>query len=289
MWTLGDTPFEARWESAQIAGLNLSRTAFSPHSVEHKRFTTREEGDQDKLTCVIRLAGMARSSQHGRTTVERPGDITVFDRSTSVSHAFDTPMQTLRLEVSRARLERMLGSARLFAALTVGADLPSASLVRTFFDELIRVHETLSADTAERMASIGIDLLVASLAERMAQETPKSLQATVTVQRAKAHVEANLGDPTLDPPQLAAAVGVSLRHLHQLFHEHDQNISDWIWGRRLEEAARRLADAGYAHLSIGTVSYACGFTNQAHFSKRFRDRFAHTPSEHRRAALMPGI
>ncbi|MHB2211516.1 hypothetical protein [Methylobacterium sp. CM6257] len=76
------------------------------------------------------------------------------------------------------------------------------------------------------MASIGVDLIMASLAERMAQEVPRSVHGNVTVQRAKAYVEANLGDPNLDPPQLAAAMGVSLRRLQELFHERGRHISD---------------------------------------------------------------
>ncbi|MCL1753622.1 hypothetical protein L3X18_23320, partial [Vibrio parahaemolyticus] len=86
------------------------------------------------------------------------------------------------------------------------------------------------------MSSIGVDLLVASIAERLAQDTPRNLAGTVIVQRAKAYIEANLGDPTLDPSQLAISMGVSLRRLQQLFQEQNRNISDWIWKRRLETA-----------------------------------------------------
>ena len=148
--------------------------------------------------------------------------------------------------------------------------------------------DALSPNMAERMSSVGVDLLVAAVAERMAMEAPAPIQGTVTVQRAKAYIEANFSDHDLDPPKLAAAMGISLRRLQELFHERGRHISDWIWERRLEVSAQRLADPGQAHLSIGTVAYGCGFVNQAHFSKRFRDRFDVSPREYRRGALPRG-
>ncbi|WP_342111295.1 helix-turn-helix domain-containing protein [Methylobacterium sp. SI9] len=284
-----DQPFEASWEAAEIGGLAVSRTSFDAYRMETGPNTIRRGAKHDKLVALFRVAGTVGCRQYDRAVRERAGDLTILDNNVPVDLEFFARMRNLRVEVPREKLERMLGPARLFAALPIGADMPGASLARTFFDELVRVHGSLSPEMAERMMGVGVDLLVAAMAERMAQETPKPIQGTVTVQRAKAYIEANFGDHELDPPKLAAAVGVSLRRLQQLFHERNRHISDWIWERRLEIAAQRLADPGYAHMSIGAVSYGCGFSNQAHFSKRFRDRFGLAPSEHRRAALMPKI
>ncbi|WP_354455943.1 AraC family transcriptional regulator [Methylobacterium sp. 1030] len=120
----------------------------------------------------------------------------------------------------------------------------------------------------------------------MAREVPHSLHGSVVVQRAKAHVEANLGDQTLDPPRLAAAMGVSLRRLQELFHERGQHISDWIWERRLAAAARRLSDPVSLHRPIGVVAYECGFATQAHFARRFKDRHGLSPRAYREAAIL---
>ncbi|MBL7406505.1 helix-turn-helix domain-containing protein, partial [Escherichia coli] len=77
----------------------------------------------------------------------------------------------------------------------------------------------------------------------------------------------HLHDPTLDPPRLAAAAGVSLRRLQALFRAQDRHIADWIWHRRLEAAAQRLADPGCLHMPLGTLAYGCGFLSQSHFSR----------------------
>lgn len=217
--------------------------------------------------------------------MQRPGDMVVIDHrpATHESHAGS---QALLLELPRERLESVLGSTRLYTAMAMGTDVASTAVTVKFVHELVRLRAQLDPESAARMASIGVDLIVASIAERLALEVSRPMQGTVVVQRAKAYVEAHLGDPTLDPPHLAAAVGVSLRRLQELFHARGQHISDWIWHRRLEAAAKQLADPSGAHIQIGAVAFGCGFASQAHFSRRFKERHGMSPREYRIAALL---
>jgi AraC family transcriptional activator of tynA and feaB len=249
MRQLGEGVFHARWETAAIGGLLVSSTAFGAHRTTTNSSTIRQNEKQSKLVIAFRFEGAARCRQYDRALVEQPGSLTVLDNNAPLDLEFNTPMRSLRIELPRERLECTLGPARLFAALPIDSELPGASLARTFFGELARVNDKLSPELAERMSNVGVDLLIAAVSERMAQETSKPIQSTVLVQRAKVYVEANLGDPELDPPQLAAAVGVSLRRLQELFHERGQHISDYIWHRRLEAASKRLTDPGCVHIS----------------------------------------
>lgn len=191
----------------------------------------------------------------------------------------------MAIQIPRDRLEGMLGSTRRFAGLTVDGTLPTAILARSFLCNLARMEGKLTPQAAERLVGVGLDLIVASVAERMALDTPKALQGTLIVQRAKAYVAANLGDTNLDPAQVAAAVGVSLRQLQALFRGEGLNVAAWIWQRRLETAAQRLADPACLPLQVGEVAYRCGFADQAHFSRRFRDRYGASPRAYRHAAL----
>lgn len=281
---LGEIPFDGKIETADVGSLLISRISQSALRTEATPATIRRHDKHDTLTVTIKLAGVSTTAQDDRDSVQRRGDIVVVDRRPTVLSS-SAGSRSYLLEVPRARLEDALGCARSYAALTIGSDLASASLVKTFFEELVRVQARLDPDTAERMASVGIDLLVASIADRLARDVPKPLYGTVVVQRAKAHIQAHLGDPMLDPGALAAAVGVSLRRLQELFQERGQCVSDWIWRCRLERAALWLADSGRSHMSIGELAYGCGFISQAHFARRFRDRYGTTPSDHRRRAF----
>lgn len=231
------------------------------------------------------MRGSVRAEQYGRSSTDNAGDLSIRDTNTPWTIEHDGYSEVLAIQLPRDRLEGLLGSTRRFAGLTVSGHLPTTTLARSFLFNLLRAGDGLTPDTAERMTAVGIDLIAASFAERLAMETPKALHGTLTVQRAKAHIAANLGDPELDPSQVAAAVGVSLRHLQTLFREDGRNVAAWIWQRRLETAAQRLSDPACLHLQVGEVAYRCGFVDQAHFSRRFRDRYGLPPRAYRHAAL----
>ena len=280
---LGDGPFAGQIEVGDVGLLKFNRITQSAMRTVITAETVRRQPD-GQIRVNFRLAGTSTFQQHGREAVQRAGDLVVLDHHPGVLNA-GTDGQTLVLALPRERLEGVFGPARLFAALTLNAESASTTLVTTFFQELLSVHHRLSAETAERMTAIGVDLIVASIAERIAQEIPRPLHGSVVVQRAKVYIEAHLGDPNLDPRQLAAAMGVSLRRLQELFHERGHHISDWIWTRRLTVAAQRLTDPARLNLPIGTLAYDCGFTSQAHFSRRFRDRHGLSPRDYRDHAL----
>jgi AraC family transcriptional activator of tynA and feaB len=281
---VGEQPFTGVLEGAEIGPLCLTRITKSALRTEATPEMIRRHDKHEKILVVIMLSGTQACTQMGREAVQQPGELVVLDQAPTIMQT-EALSRSLVLEIPRERLERMLGPASLYAGLTVGAGQASTSLVTNFFGELTRVQERLNSELAARMSSIGIDLIVASLSERMALETPKPLAGTLLVHRAKAYVEANLGDPTLDPSQLALAVGISLRRLQQLFQERNENIADWIWEQRLKVAASQLLDPGTLSLSIGALAYNCGFINQSHFSRRFKDRYGMPPGEYRAGAI----
>ena len=43
-----------------------------------------------------------------------------------------------------------------------------------------------------------------------------------------------------------------------------------------------LADARQAHRSVGEIAYAWGFSDQSHFTRRFKSVFGCPPSDYRK-------
>ena len=279
--TVDEAQFKGSIAATNIGAVPISHFAHTAMRSETTADAAQRDDRSDRAYAVLMLSGRAIARQGDQEAECRMGDLFVLDARPAVVQTETS--STLILDLPRDRLETALGPSRLFSALRVGADHASTTLARTYIQDLVAVADRLGPDAAARLASIGIDLIVASLAERMAQEVPRSIHGNVTVQRAKAYVETHLGDPSLDPPQLAAAMGLSLRRLQELFHERGRHISDYIWERRLEVAAKRLTDPACAHLSVGMLAYACGFSSQAHFARRFKDRYDVSPREYRQA------
>ncbi|MGU3466572.1 helix-turn-helix domain-containing protein [Methylobacterium sp. C33D] len=286
---LNDEPFHATIEGTSIGGLVFTRFALrnlraatTPRTLRHENHKT------DHLFMSMVLSGRVRADQYGRSGTDQRGDFSIRDTNTPWTIEHNGYSEVLAIGIPRERLEGPLGSARLFAGVTVGGALGTATLTRSFLGNLLRLGDQLTPQMAERMVATGLDLIVASLAERLAQEVQQPVRDSVVMQRARAFIEANLHDPTLDPPRIAAAAGVSLRRLQALFHARERHIADWIWHRRLEVAARRLADPGCSHMPLGTLAYGCGFLSQSHFSHRFKERYGLSPRDYRARALARG-
>ncbi|GJD73452.1 helix-turn-helix domain-containing protein [Methylobacterium goesingense] len=283
---LSADPFDGLVEALDIGPLRLTRVVESAVQSRVTPATLRRRDEPGSLFILIQEAGVSMSAQEDRAAIQRTGDIMVLGSRPNV-HVAGRRDAMLVLELPRERLEVMLGSSRLFTALTIEGNRPATALATAFIQDLVRLGEKLDPDSAARMATIATDLIIAGIADRLAREVPSPLHGTVVVQRAKAYIEAHLGDPTLDPRRLAEGVGVSLRRLQELFHDQGRHIADWIWQRRLEVAAERLTDPGTRHLTIATLAYGCGFSSAAHFARRFRARYAMTPREYRDAGGQP--
>ncbi len=95
--------------------------------------------------------------------------------------------------------------------------------------------------------------------------------------RAARVIEDAITDPTLSTGRLARDAGVSRSVLYRAFAGHG-GVARHIQRRRLEHAYQVLA-RGRTRRGIGEVAERYGFASQAHFSRQFRIRFGHSPSE----------
>jgi AraC-like DNA-binding protein len=97
-------------------------------------------------------------------------------------------------------------------------------------------------------------------------------------------IEANLGDPELDPERIARSTFISTRYLHKLFEAEGTSVCRWIRGSRLERCRRDLLDPALADETILAIASRWGLPGPEHFSRLFRSAYGCCPSELRREA-----
>lgn len=278
--------FQAVIEGCQVGSLGFTKFSLQNlHAATTPQMVRHPDNKTDRLFMSLVLTGSVKALQNDKSAVSTTGDFSIRDTNAPWTIEHSGYSEVLAIEIPRDKIESIIGPARHFAGLIVGRHLPVAALARSFLCDLARTADQLEPHSAERMAAVGVDLIAASIAERMAMESPKSLRGSLIVQRAKSYISANFSDPRIGPAEVASAAGVSLRQLQMLFRENGDNIAAWIWQRRLEMASRRLSDPGCSHLSLGELAFECGFLDQAHFSRRFRAHFGLSPRDYRHAAL----
>jgi AraC family transcriptional regulator len=123
------------------------------------------------------------------------------------------------------------------------------------------------------MASAAIELL----ADAVRAEAPPGRPAWVA--RLIDRIESDLAcAPTLS--QLAAEIGLHPAHLSRVFRRAcGETLGEYVRRRRVEEAERALA----SDLSLAEIAARAGFSDQAHFTRVFRQHFGVAPGARRRA------
>lgn len=170
----------------------------------------------------------------------------------------DLVLESSLFVIDRNRLTCAGGTAGLDLAVELIARDHGAALAAQVSEWFIRT-EPRRADWAQRP----------SLAERYDVTDERVL-------RALAAMEASIEEPH-SRFELASRAGVSVRQLERLFASCLQTtVAGMSMRIRLNAAAQLLRATS---LSVTDVGLACGFRSSSHFSRCFKARFGHNPSQ----------
>ena len=142
-----------------------------------------------------------------------------------------------------------------------GGDLVLRGLVLQLIGLAMRVHEAT------------LQQLAAQRAERRGRRE--------ALQRVLRHVRDELANPGLELKAAAAAAFVSPNYLtHLLRKDLGLSFTELVLQRRMR-LARSLLLQGTR--PVGQIARACGFADEAYFSRRFRQTHGHSPTTYRQA------
>jgi len=159
-------------------------------------------------------------------------------------------------------------------------------LTAQFLRQLARNVDHYSPAEAARLSTAALEVLATRLAREMDLQdwgTPEARRHALltTIQ---AFIQQHLGDPGLSPALIAAAHHISLRSLHQLFHDEGLTVAGWIRQRRLEYCRRDLSDPALAPRPVAAIAAKWGFSSAGDFSRAFRAVHGLPPAEYRKSA-----
>lgn len=98
----------------------------------------------------------------------------------------------------------------------------------------------------------------------------------------RAYIERRLDDTDFRLAEISRAFRLSDSYVRRVFRQGDESPSTFVRRRRLELAARRLRDGGWAHRTILAIALECGFNDAAHFSRCFVRSFGMSPRAYRK-------
>lgn len=117
-----------------------------------------------------------------------------------------------------------------------------------------------------------------------------SALSTLYVLTACQFIAERLEETSLNNEQIAAAAGITERHLQRVFAQYRQSsVQEYVMEQRLQRAARYLQQSEHAFKTLEQIALDVGFSSSAHFSRRFKQHFKETPSQFRAASLSRAV
>jgi len=121
---------------------------------------------------------------------------------------------------------------------------------------------------------------IASFPQLPANEQARGGLPPGVLRRVRAHIDANL-EGNIDLADLAAVANLSRCHFARAFKQSvGATPHHYLVQRRLERAQELLAET---EMPLAEIALATGFSDQSHFSRRFREHLHASPSAFRRA------
>ncbi|WP_431045847.1 helix-turn-helix domain-containing protein [Roseateles sp. L2-2] len=259
--------------------LQFASLQFTPH---HTSAGVRTSTAPPRWLVTLQKAGEGEVSQAGRTRRVGPGDMFLLNLGEPF-HIETGHITTHSVYLDAAMLRRAVPDAAGMTAMPIATDEGPGAVFRAVSDEMFALAPSLTEHTADRLADALPFALGVALSGRAAEVTaaPSRLQVFHR-ERVRAFVVEHLHEPELDVDAIAQGVKLSPRYLYQLFGGEGVSLMKWVWAERLERCRQDLSATTLLNRSIGSVAYSWGFSDVAHFSRAFKDRFGETPSGFRK-------
>lgn len=277
--TMDEAPLEAREISLRHGALRFGGVTGSAQVVERSERFIRQN-PTDAIAVFFTLRGEALFYHRDGHEIVKPGQAVICDADRPFMRGFSSGLKEMVLTIPREDYLELAGGETLSRPRIIDFNQGAAS------NQQMRALATLVSDTLSGQAGdprhrpgAVLDLLA------LLVSGDGGASGTGYLAAAHSHIEDHLCDPQLGTARVAAAIGISERHLSRIFAEAGDSPGTYIRERRLELAREILADPGRQSTPVGAIALRVGFASQSYFARAFKSRYGITPLAHRREAL----
>jgi AraC family transcriptional activator of tynA and feaB len=228
-----------------------------------------------RFVLALQVEGTSIVRQHGREARAASGDLFVVDTSKPFQLATtNVVLNLIYLEAHDLR-EALPGVDRC-TAVTIPTRHGTGRIALAAIEELFYPTCETDEESIARIAKMLPHALSVAFVPHLKSRAPWS-RDDYHREQIKEFALRNLRDPCLDTHIIAKGVGLSVRHLHELFVSEPDTLMRWIRAERLRRIKDELADPALAERPIATIAYDWGFREPAHFSRTFRTAYGVSP------------
>jgi AraC family transcriptional regulator, positive regulator of tynA and feaB len=272
--------FVGQVETRPLSQIVRARVTSEAQRASHgRREVARTDGEF--VFVNLQTAGTCAVEQGGRRSLIRPGQFTVFDTTEPYDTSFDRSWGMVSYRIPREMLGGRLDAVRALTGSCWGTD-GVGSVVTAVMSSMWDL-ESPGGPAGAEVEHVLVSALAAAAAERVGAPTDRREELATQARR---EIEAGMFDPSLSVEVVSRRLGVSSRTLHAAVSASGETFAAMVRRRRLEHAARLLADSR-SRATITDIAASVCFDGPASFSRAFRREFGRTPSDVRRSGQVP--
>ncbi|MFF5497300.1 helix-turn-helix domain-containing protein [Streptomyces aquilus] len=249
----------------RLGGLRLAEISGNEHVIQRTRRTC-EDLPKDSVFVSLLTHGEAVFFHEGGCLTVRAGEVVLYDTRRSYLFGFPTRMRQLLMDIPREIFAERCAHAELSAPVLLERGVAGAALESALSDWAAGEG---GGDPAATEATV-LDLVRSLTAPRLGGPSARLAMA-------RSYIDRHLTDPGLSAERVAAAIGVSPRHLSRVFAPTGVTPARHILEQRLARAHEQLGDPGSRQLTVAEIAHRWGFAGQAHFTRVYRGRYGRTP------------
>jgi AraC-like DNA-binding protein len=209
-----------------------------------------------------------------------PGDFCISSAGWPNQSAMTEGVSFNALLIPREVLSPLLAGGRLTGPVPVRAGSPMGFLLGSAFEAAATQVPLLRPDLGDAVLQnlSGLVALACGASEE-GRWSGREAVGAARLEAAKRYIEQHLAEPDLKPGSTAAALGISLRHLHLLFEPTGISFAQYVTQRRLLQCRAALSGPMGVARSVTDIAFGWGFSNLTTFYRAFRREFGMAPGE----------
>jgi AraC-like DNA-binding protein len=241
----------------------------------------RSKGDTFRLQWLPREC-ISRATTTPATTTEiriAAGDFSVTSTEWPTHGSMKDGLSATGLLIPRAVLSPLITGGRLTSPVVIPAGSPLGSLLAAACRAANAQVPLLSPELGDAVIQnlCGLVALACDASEEGRSAAQDSLRAA-RLEAAKRYIDQHLAEPILTPANTAAALGISVRHLHLLFEPTGTSFAQYIARRRLLQCRAALTSPTGTQRSVADIAFGWGFNSLATFYRAFEREFGLPPT-----------
>lgn len=264
--------FDATLSGKTVGPLTYASMASPEHLWERDPRHIRS-GPEEGLWVSYMERGTACLEQNGRTVVQKPGDIVLYDASRPFRYRI-APESFHFIGIPRDLILRRTACAERLVATPLGEGTGFGTVLGAFIKELGKSASADAHATAAHLTGSLLDLLAGLLELHDGRDSSRSATEAL-YERACAYVQEHINDEGLSVEAIARHERVSPRTISRVFAAAGTTPMRYIWQKRLDASYCALAQGSVRKVS--ELAHDYGFCDLSHFSRAFKKNFGVSP------------